>query len=729
MAQTPDIRVRLSPEGVNEVVAAFRKVEREALQTGKVSAGAFNAMSASIATITRVIPGLSFAVAIASISAFVKQTVSAAANLDDLAEKTGASVEELSKLEQQARISGTEIGTVETALVRLAKGLNGTDEESKKTTRALAALGLEASRLRNLDTAEALRIVAARLNEFRDGAGKTALAMDLFGRSGAQVLPFLKDLANDQALAARVTAEQAAKSEELEKGIRRLANEFRVAAQELTLQLVPGLLRYVQIVNAANRLNIDFGTKLRLANPFITNAEAIARTRKELEEAIRAKEEFFSRTGVNTQAQLDAIAKLQNRLQFFKEIQAIDAQALGGSDTPGERQRFGLGGAKPVLDYASATDAAGKKVSEAAARFEDYEMRVRAAVAQAITNNDVTKARELVRQIEVLDALFFESGLDAEIYEAALRKLTGAQDNLAEQARIAAEELRKQQALASEGQAVYESTRTPVEQLAATFSRLQQLLDAGVISWDTYARATFQAQDNFDKLNAKSEQTFDTMTEFAMQAARNIQDHLANALASIGEGSGRDMAFNFIQALRKMAAEALAFQINTALFGNFAKTGQLGGLAAQAAKFFGFGAKDGGLVTHAGMFRAGAELAKLAGGGMVRGPGGPTGDRIPAMLSDGEFVVRAAVVRQPGMLEALQSINRGLRIMPIERHFLADGGLVGEAPSGRLDGSVSVGIDLADGLVARQLQSSDGQRLLVRLIGKNKRALRGALGI
>ncbi|TWB20039.1 tape measure domain-containing protein [Rhizobium sp. ERR 1071] len=71
------------------------------------------------------------------------------------------------------------------------------------------------------------------------------------------------------------------------------------------------------------------------------------------------------------------------------------------------------------------------------------------------------------------------------------------------------------------------------------------------------------------------------------------------------------------------------------------------------------GLKDGGPV-------------KLAGGGSVRGPGGPRDDKIPAMLSDGEFVVNAAATKKNRSL--LEAINSG--------HVLrrADGGMIG-APS------------------------------------------------
>lgn len=44
-------------------------------------------------------------------------------------------------------------------------------------------------------------------------------------------------------------------------------------------------------------------------------------------------------------------------------------------------------------------------------------------------------------------------------------------------------------------------------------------------------------------------------------------------------------------------------------------------------------------------------------GGKVSGPGTETSDSIPTMLSDKEFVVKAAVAKQPAILQALKKIN------------------------------------------------------------------------
>jgi hypothetical protein len=69
----------------------------------------------------------------------------------------------------------------------------------------------------------------------------------------------------------------------------------------------------------------------------------------------------------------------------------------------------------------------------------------------------------------------------------------------------------------------------------------------------------------------------------------------------------------------------------------------------------------------------------VAAGGMIRGPGTETSDSIPAILSDGEYVVRAQSVRGIG-IDRLNYMNQTGRMPAFQ-----EGGFVGEdmvAPSG-----------------------------------------------
>jgi hypothetical protein len=68
-------------------------------------------------------------------------------------------------------------------------------------------------------------------------------------------------------------------------------------------------------------------------------------------------------------------------------------------------------------------------------------------------------------------------------------------------------------------------------------------------------------------------------------------------------------------------------------------------------------------------------------GGFVSGAGTSTSDSIPAMLSNGEFVVRAAKVGQPGVLGFLHALNGGVSLPSLfGRRRYAEGGLVGGLP-------------------------------------------------
>lgn len=238
-----------NPPPIQVVISATDQT-RQAIAQARAG---FEGLKASATGLQSVLVGATAALAGLAVVLQFQKFVESAAALDDLAEKTGASVEKLSALAQVARISGTSIDVVESALTRLAKGLAGADEESKGAGNALAALGLKAKDLKNLDTADSLKIVADRLNQYKDGAGKTALAIDLLGKSGAQALPYLKDLAETQELVGRVTAEQAAQAENLQKNLVRLSVSTSEAWREFSAAVLPTVDAFVEsLLKAAN---------------------------------------------------------------------------------------------------------------------------------------------------------------------------------------------------------------------------------------------------------------------------------------------------------------------------------------------------------------------------------------------------------------------------------------------------------------------------------------------
>jgi hypothetical protein len=115
-------------------------------------------------------------------------------NLGNIADKLGVSFEFIQVLEESANRSGTSIDAVSAAFGRLQKSVLGIDDESKAAQKALAELGVEATVLDALKPEEQYKLIGERLAEIEDPARRTAAATALFGKAGADLLPFFRNL-------------------------------------------------------------------------------------------------------------------------------------------------------------------------------------------------------------------------------------------------------------------------------------------------------------------------------------------------------------------------------------------------------------------------------------------------------------------------------------------------------------------------------------------------------
>lgn len=171
----------------------------------------------------------------------VNGVADAQARLNDLNIVTGISVETLSALQDVGRMSGASIDTVSSAAVKLAKNMVGIDEDSKGAAQAVRVLGLDFKAFRQLDAAEQMQEVARAMEQFRDGTGKAAAAQLLFGKSGAELLPFLKDLAQQEKLVGTLTAESARTADEYGDNLAKLATKFDVVKRQIVGGMLPAL--------------------------------------------------------------------------------------------------------------------------------------------------------------------------------------------------------------------------------------------------------------------------------------------------------------------------------------------------------------------------------------------------------------------------------------------------------------------------------------------------------
>jgi hypothetical protein len=114
-------------------------------------------------------------------------------------------------------------------------------------------------------------------------------------------------------------------------------------------------------------------------------------------------------------------------------------------------------------------------------------------------------------------------------------------------------------------------------------------------------------------------------------------------------------------------------------------------------------------------------------GGLIKGPGGPKSDSVPARLSAGEYVVKADAVAAFGAAN-LDAINRGLKIPSLERLSLpkyGEGGLVGGEGGG--ESNINLGISLDEGLILKHLSSKAAGRIILNHLVNNPKAAGKAL--
>ena len=183
------LKIKADVEGEGKINALGRAIGGLSSTAGKVSgglrglAGAAGGLSGALGSLVPLATG-------AGLAAMAKGAIDAADDMNDLSQKTGVSVESLSKFQQAANASGTSIEGVGAAMIKLNRNLaTGNDGAAE----ALTSLGVSATDASGkLKSTDAIMLeVADKFAKMPDGAGKTAAAMALFGKAGADMIPLL----------------------------------------------------------------------------------------------------------------------------------------------------------------------------------------------------------------------------------------------------------------------------------------------------------------------------------------------------------------------------------------------------------------------------------------------------------------------------------------------------------------------------------------------------------
>ena len=132
------------------------------------------------------------AASVAFATASVAQFVRVGSAFDDMAKRTGVSVEALSTLSYAAKLSDTSIESVQGGLMKMAKLMGEVRSGSAQAAEKLQALGLSTTQMLAANPEQQFKMVADAIAGISDPSQQAAAAMEIFGKGAGDLLPLLQ---------------------------------------------------------------------------------------------------------------------------------------------------------------------------------------------------------------------------------------------------------------------------------------------------------------------------------------------------------------------------------------------------------------------------------------------------------------------------------------------------------------------------------------------------------
>src|SRR5262249_12118173 len=130
----------------------------------------------------------------------------------------------------------------------LSKSMIDAQDGGAKSTEAFRAIGISVSDLKSKKPDEAFQLIAQKMVLYADGAEKTAVAQQLLGKAGANLLPVLRDVADAGDLQVKVTAQQAEMARQFEQNLTRLQAASSAVWKTIAMEALPVLNDFVKVL-------------------------------------------------------------------------------------------------------------------------------------------------------------------------------------------------------------------------------------------------------------------------------------------------------------------------------------------------------------------------------------------------------------------------------------------------------------------------------------------------
>jgi len=265
--KTVDFKIRTDASGsikaIQGVHTAFNNLEKRT-----------QSLSANCTThFARIGTAIAGSLAVRELIDFGKRSIDAADSFNKLSQRLGVSVEDISAYTYAAKLADVTQEGLATGVKKLSKNMFDAAAGTGEAKDAFAAMGLSVKDATGglKTTSQMLEEVAEKFSQYEDSAAKTALAQKIFGKSGADLIPFLNQGKQGLAEATKegkafgvvIGKEAAEAAERFNDNITRLKEAAGGFANKVMADLLPAIERYSNelVTNAKNQESMEQAAK------------------------------------------------------------------------------------------------------------------------------------------------------------------------------------------------------------------------------------------------------------------------------------------------------------------------------------------------------------------------------------------------------------------------------------------------------------------------------------
>ena len=449
----------------------------------------------------------------------IKDTEQAAEGYRKLSAATGASVEFLSGFREAAddvRVSGE---AVDSALTKFSRGLGGIEDATegamasgKGVAGTLRDIGINAydaeGKVRPL--ADILPDVADAFSKMADGPAKTAVAVQLFGKQGAELIPILnkgRDGLNEMMEAAKaagltMSGDTIRAVDDLKQAQDSLGDAMTSVGRKIGSTLIPALADAVHWFNLVLTGTDDVAKANKLASDAVLQmsraGQIDAQTQKEVASgsdqlkarfvqevaAIRSTNEAWGIFGQTTVNSVDAMRQLYPEL--FKVTETTDKATVAATDLAAAQVKVKDGSVEYRDKTVQLTDAMVKRDQQ----LDGINQKER-DLAEAYKNGYITSDQYAQGQAHLQDAT---AKVKAEFDTAAGKIKDGAEatERMDKAAAGAAQRERDYQKATEDAAKAAEDLKTKTDNLTEGFGKMPEKMDAAAKALMAWKLATGQ---------------------------------------------------------------------------------------------------------------------------------------------------------------------------------------------------------------------------------------------